>query len=85
MIKAENAKKLAEDYLKNRKLELIKKTEEYIEETVTKSIKAEAERGFSAIVIFPPDGLDKKYFETVLKENGYTYEIKNNGSIRISW
>lgn len=68
MIKAENAKKLAEDYLKNRELELIKRTEEYLEGTIARCIKAEAEKGISAIVVFLSDTLDKKYFINVLEK-----------------
>lgn len=86
MINATEARKMTEAYHEEKRRQLIEKTEDYIETTVSKLVEADAKKGLSTVTLFPPDSIDKNYFESVIvEEKGFECEFKFNNAIVIKW
>lgn len=86
MINATEARKMTEAYHEEKRRQLIEKTEDYIETTVSKFVEADAKKGLSTVTLFPPDSIDKNYFESVIvEEKGFECEFKFNNAIVIKW
>jgi hypothetical protein len=86
MITATEAKKMTEAYHEDKKRQIIEKTENYIETTVSKSVETEAKKGLSAVTLFPSSSIDKNYFKNIMvDEKGFECEFKPNKAIVIKW
>lgn len=86
MFDATEARKMTEAYHEDKKRQIIEKTENYIETTVSKFVETEAKKGLSTVTLFPSDSIDKNYFkEIMVEEKGYECEFKPNRAIIIKW
>lgn len=86
MINATEARKMTEAYHEDKKRQLIEKTEDYIETTVSKFVEAEAKKGLSIVTLFPSDTIDRNYFKDIMvDEKGFECEFKPNRAIIIKW
>lgn len=86
MINVTEARKMTEAHHEDKKRQLIEKTENYIETTVSKFVEAEAQKGLSTVILFPPEFIDKIYFKNiVVDEKGFECEFKPNKTIIIKW
>jgi hypothetical protein len=86
MINATEARKMTETYHDDKKRQIIEKTENYIETTVSKLVETEAPKGISIITLFLPDFIDRDCFKNIMVDGkGYDCEFKFNGAVTIKW
>lgn len=86
MFTAEEARKMTDAYHEDKKRQIIEKTENYIETTVSKFVETEAKKGLSTVTLFPSDSIDKNYFkEIMVDEKKFECEFKPNRAIIIKW
>jgi hypothetical protein len=86
MMNATEARKLTEAYHEDKKREIIEKTENYIETTVSKFVETEAKKGLSTVTLFPSASIDRNYFKSIMvDEKGFECEFRPNKAIIIKW
>ena len=86
MINATEARKMTDAYYDDKKRQIIEKTENYIETTVSKFVEAEAKKGLSTVTLFPSDSIDRNHFKNIMvDEKGFECEFKPSKTIIVKW
>ncbi len=84
MIKAKEAREMMERVIENEIAQLRENAMQFCEE-ISKDIEACANKKCCNIIITVPNSVRRNYVIEILKDNGYSAVVRNDGKLDIIW